>query len=640
MEDIFKKNLHSLIQYDPILATKIFAIKENKKYEVFAGSDPIDINIINKDNYSYMYKDPAKDIEKKLQETEQKFDRYPVLFFFGIGNGIFYKALLKKETHEHILVFEPDIEILYIVLSIIDFSEEILKQRLIIIDTQGANFNKCSAILEYKHIKPYLKTYTLQIHSDFYDSFEEEIAKINDINSRAIFQTVISLGNDSNDALWGIKNHTQNLPDMIKNYRFQDLVKARINKSKVAVVVSTGPSLQKQLPLLKKYAPYITIISVDASYTVLHQNGIKPDYVTSIEREPLTSRFFDNEFEDFDDDIYFVISSLTHEDTIKNLENKKLVLVMRPLKYETCFDLDEYGFLGIGMSASNLAYELAFTLGHKNIILIGQDLAFGEDGKSHTKGHIFSENEKAPSENSPEAVAYGGVGKVKTSMVWNLFRGFFEKAIEEAIRINEAKTYNATEGGSRIDGTIERPFKELLEELCDTNKEKNFKHIQKPSPKSISTNTEKAYKAMNEITKYGKKLQNDIERLFLKVVKEIEKIEKLKEQKQTDLINYENILKISDQIDKIKDKIESDEFTKMYSTTCQALIYHQELEFAKIALRPSSTDEEKKEKLIEWVIAHRYWLFSIAGMISAQIDTMNEARVFLDKEQEKLNQKS
>lgn len=635
MEDIFRKNLQALIYHDPILTTKLFEIKQNEKYEVFAGKDPIDINIIDKSNYSYMYKNPAKDVEEKLKDTEAKFDRYPVLFFFGIGNGIFYKALLKSKAHRHVLVFEPDIEILYIAFSIIDFSQEIFEKKLIVIDAKSTNFNKCSAILEYKDIKPYLKTYTLQIHTDFYDNFEEEIAKVNDINSRAIFQTVISLGNDSNDALWGIQNHTQNLPSMIKNYKFGDLVKARFKCSKVAVVVSTGPSLTKQLPLLKKYAPYITIISVDASYTVLYLNGIKPDYVASIEREPLTSRFFDNEFEDFDNDIYFVISSLTHEDTIENLKNKNLVLTMRPLNYERYFNLDSYGYIGIGMSASNLAYELAFSLGHKHIILIGQDLAFAEDGKSHAKGHIFSETEKAPKENTPEAVAYGGVGKVKTTMVWNLFRGFFEKAIEEAVLTNDTKTYNATEGGSRIDGAIERPFKELLEELCDTTKEKNFKHIKKPSPKEVLKNMRIANRRINKVIKYGTNLQKKIEKLFLNIVQEIEEIEKLKSLDQGDLINYENLLKISDKIDKIKDEIESNEFTQMYSTTCQALIFHQELEFAKIALRPSNSDEEKKQKLIEWVIAHRYWLFSIAGMLNAQIDTINKARVFLDEELKK-----
>lgn len=58
-----------------------------------------------------------------------------------------------------------------------------------------------------------------------------------------------------------------------------------------AIIVSTGPSLDKQLNTLKKFAPYVSIISVDASYPILARHDIKPDYVMSIERIEPTSSF-------------------------------------------------------------------------------------------------------------------------------------------------------------------------------------------------------------------------------------------------------------------------------------------------------------------------------------------------------------
>ncbi|WP_144623442.1 6-hydroxymethylpterin diphosphokinase MptE-like protein, partial [Campylobacter coli] len=39
-----------------------------------------------------------------------------------------------------------------------------------------------------------------------------------------------------------------------------------------------------------------------------------------------------------------------------------------------------------GMSVAHMALVLAYHLGHENVILIGQDLAFGKDGSSHSKG--------------------------------------------------------------------------------------------------------------------------------------------------------------------------------------------------------------------------------------------------------------
>ena len=56
---------------------------------------------------------------------------------------------------------------------------------------------------------------------------------------------------------------------------------------------------------------------------------------------------------------------------------------MRPQQEEQMFGMTRYGYLGIGHSCANMAYQLAYVLGHQNIVFIGQDLAFGKDGASN-----------------------------------------------------------------------------------------------------------------------------------------------------------------------------------------------------------------------------------------------------------------
>ena len=41
------------------------------------------------------------------------------------------------------------------------------------------------------------------------------------------------------------------------------------------------------------------------------------------------------------------------------------------------------------------------------------------------------------------------------------------------------------------------------------------------------------------------------------------------------------------------------------------------------------TDEEKKEKLLEWVSVHGHWLFSIAGMISVMRENLEKSALWL-----------
>jgi hypothetical protein len=48
-------------------------------------------------------------------------------------------------------------------------------------------------------------------------------------------------------------------------------------------------------------------------------------------------------------------------------------------------------------------------------------------------------------------------------------------------------------------------------------------------------------------------------------------------------------------------------------------------------VRPSNTDNEKKEKIIDWLIAHKEWLFMLAGSINAQIITIKRALPHIEK---------
>ncbi|EAK4416114.1 motility associated factor glycosyltransferase family protein, partial [Campylobacter coli] len=101
---------------------------------------------------------------------------------------------------------------------------------------------------------------------------------------------------------------------------------------------------------------------------------------------------------------------------------------------------DNFGYIGVGYSVANMAYELASALRHENIILIGQDLAYAEDGSSHPKDYLYLE--QADNTDNTTTLAYGKNGLVKTTLTWNLFRQTFEKDIfwtKEKLNIN---TYN------------------------------------------------------------------------------------------------------------------------------------------------------------------------------------------------------
>jgi len=615
MSQILEKNIKALLKVNPTLASKLFSIKTNDKFEIIQqGDDPINLNIIDKEKkYPIYTTNPLNEIEKKRKEFKQ-YERYPALYFYGMGNGIFIKLLFANQTHKRVIVIEPNLEILYIALNIVDLSEEIKEKKLIIFLPEELTYAKSLDIFANKNFLLFNKTYTLHIYSKYYEKFySESIIKINKLFIRAIKQVVNNVGNDTIDNLIGLEHHIKNIPEMINNYHFSQLINKK--NSDIAIVVSTGPSLKKQLPLLKEIQNYVTIISVDASLPILEKWDIKPDFVTSLERVEATGEFFKNTSKEFQKDIIMIHASLQHKNVLDNSYGKKF-LVMRPFKYTKYYTMHKYGYLGVGMSAANMAYELAYSLGFKTITLIGQDLAYNEDGTSHSEGHIFGKNEVKFKESDEYVTKYGGKGTIRTNRIWNMFRNFFERDIEYTKKEN-IKTFNCTEGGAMIEGSIEISFKDFIKEYVKKEPKKKLK-LRKLSQKTIDKNIQKAYKKTIAMVDYGEKIQKKIEKLFLKVAKECENLEKLKEENKLDKINYNKLYNLSNQIDKLKEIIESKKFSTIFGETVESYLVNKELDLAKIVVSPSNTEIEKKAKLIDWIMNHKEWLFMLAGSINAQ----------------------
>ncbi|EAJ6188343.1 motility associated factor glycosyltransferase family protein [Campylobacter lari] len=461
-KELFLKNTQALFEVDQILAYELRKITQNHKFKI------IENKIFDLQNQVFLDENHSFDYDK--------FQLYPVLFFYGFGDGKFFIELLKNQNLKHIVIFEEELEILYLAFHMIDFTTLLRKEKLILFFTPNINTAQLKVLFNYPQIKHTLKIFNFHFYNDFYINFYT-------LNAQNVMQILLNLiktlmlarGNDPKDALLGIKHNIINLEKIITHTPFKNLIKDRKAKAKNAIIVSTGPSLMKQLPLLKKYQENVVIFSADSSYIILAKEGIKPDYVFSLEREDMTSEFFNNDFGEFDKNILFIIASLTHPKTIEYLEknNRNYMLVLRPLFFESKLGLNEYGFLGNGMSVANMAYELAGALRFENIILIGQDLAYSDDGKSHPKEHLYGD------QGDEEVVykticAYGGNKEVKTQLTWYLFLKSFEKDIALARDILKIKTYNATEGGARIEGTIEKPFKEICEEFLKEKIEKNI----------------------------------------------------------------------------------------------------------------------------------------------------------------------
>ncbi|EAH5623270.1 DUF115 domain-containing protein, partial [Campylobacter jejuni] len=527
-KELFNKNIEALSNI--LLKESLKEIKSSK-FELILGKDNLDINLKDTSDNTFLYENVIDELNSMLNTYNDKYLLYPVLYFYGFGNGILFKALLQNKNHQHIVVFEKDIEIIWVIFHILDFSNELQSARLMILNTNKPEIQDYNELCSSKPFFQFSRIYFLELMSHYYERFHEDVLELNKKLVQDFKDSILSHGNDPLDALQGIEQFVYNLPQMITHPSYKELLSKRKGISDTAIIVSTGPSLTKQLPLLKKYASKATIFCADSSYPILAKHNIKPDYVLSLERIPLTSEFFNNDFGEFDKDIVFVLKSYVHPHTTKYLQknNRNFMLVSTYASFINYLKLDDFGYFNMGFSVANMNFLLAIHLKHKNIVLIGQDLAYAKDGLSHTKDYSNLDKHEGHfqrDKNKYTTQAYGDNGKVESSFVWTLFRHNFEQDVANAKKNYYITTYNCTEGGARIEGTIEKPFLWACENLLDKDLNKPFEKLE---PLSLNKQNEfllkayyKVYQSIKHCRDFSKILSNDfnnIQNIYLNLNK-------------------------------------------------------------------------------------------------------------------------
>ncbi|EHQ1014620.1 motility associated factor glycosyltransferase family protein [Campylobacter coli] len=613
-KELFNKNIEALSNI--LLKESLKEIKSSK-FELILGKDNLDINLKDTSDNTFLYENVIDELNTMLNTYNDKYLLYPVLYFYGFGNGVLFKALLQNKNHQHIVVFEKDIEIIWIMFHILDFSHELQNARLIVLNTNKLEIQDYNELCSFKPFFQFSRIYFLELMSHYYERFHEDVLELNKKLAENFKNSIVSHGNDPLDALQGIEQFVYNLPQMITHPSYKELLSKRKGISDTAIIVSTGPSLTKQLPLLKKYASKATIFCADSSYPILAKHGIKPDYVLSLERIPLTSEFFNNDFGEFDKDIMFIVKSVTHPHTIKYLQknNRAFILVSTYASFIQYLKLDYFGYFNMGFSVAHMACYLSLHLNHKNIIFIGQDLAYAKDGFSHTKdyknldkheGHFQRDKGKF------QCLAYGGNGKVESSRIWTMFRLIFENDINYFQKLFNITTYNCTEGGARIEGTIEKPFLWACENLLDKDLNKPFEKLE---PLSLNKQNEFLLKAYYKVCKSIKHCR-DFNDNFIKVYDKIKNSFMSLQNSQKNEIFIQEIIQ---DIDKTKTQI--DELYNTQKDLIQILgplLTQFELNLARIYVLNPKTKEDAFNKSILWIKEHLEFMELVYGHIKAQ----------------------
>jgi hypothetical protein len=462
--EIFKQNMSVLEEKYPALASKIRknSIDAGRYKIIQAETGEPNLLVAKNDSFIMLY-DNSSPYEycKKFFEG-MNITYAPVVLFLGFGLGyhihMFSQLYADKVHAKKIIVFEDDINFFHLAMEMIDFSRIIAHPDIhfFVREEPGDTVHQIRReILADKGTFFQLrstKVIPLPANILLNDQFYREA--LNTARMAARQQMVLS-GNDPTDSFMGVDNLLGNIKHIVSHPGINQLRDKF--KGRPAVTIASGPSLEKNMHLLREIRDRALILSCDSSFLPLMKRDIRPHIVASLERTAGTGKFYESALDV--EGISLAFCPVVQPDVYDSFRGKKII-VYREFSHFKWFHLDK-GTLPIGPAVSNMVFKMAEYLGCDPIIMIGQDLAFADDGDTHVEDMLFGERD----ENYYSSIieAEGNYGRqVKTSRTWEIFKA----AHEEDIRYYKGLCINATEGGAKIRGSHVMTFSEAIKKYC------------------------------------------------------------------------------------------------------------------------------------------------------------------------------
>ncbi len=451
--NIYERNYEALQARYPDLALTLSMV-EIKKYQLCQQEGCLP-NVMVNGQFYYI-----GNIQKYCREHFRGLKLHNVKVPIFLGAGLFYEVmhwlqnLAKDHQTQAVIIFEKDLEMFQCAMNVSDLTSIISNPKIHLF--VGVPVERLYTILREHfrvHMQELLMCGTMQ-PVFLYPAMKigkEYYLHVLQVLFESIFHSIQNFGNCPEDSLIGLENMLDNVNEIVSSPGINLLYDKF--KGRPAIIVATGPSLKKNMHLLKGIEDKALIISVDASFKLLMANGIKPHMVTSLEREHPVQQFFDG----FDSaevkDVYMTACPVLFNHVYESYAGPKII-VYRNFDHFKWLEI-ERGILDIKLSASNMAFKVAEALGCDPIIFIGQDLAYGPNNETHATPVPFS--------SEGEGIFYipgNYAEQVKTNSGWFNFL----RALELDISQHRGKVYNCTEGGARVPGAHVSKFTEIIEQ--------------------------------------------------------------------------------------------------------------------------------------------------------------------------------
>ena len=453
---IWEANMTVLQQYIPelwtALADQTVHLQHNITVQCEASRDGNQIDCMITESGPVYLQSQYRPLEEAKRFVKQYEDvkKGSVFLFLGMGNGYILRELVRNENAFYV-IYEPSVSYFLYVMEHYDIRDLISNQRVRMY-VDGCNANAL------KH-----DMYAYVNESNWHLFYLDAMPKYQQIYPDHM-RRLVQLYEDSKlhgrqNYIAVIRNTDIEFENMLQNLRYLyrgsvlSCYENVLSKEVPVIIVSAGPSLEKNVLQLSKYRHHAFIICVDTAVPVLLQNQIIPHAVVTADaaKDP---KLFENAGEFH---VPWFVYTTSQYRALQQIDPDQLVFVSSICEYggylyrKLGSDLRE---LVNGGSVATVAVSVAQKLGSRTIILIGQDLALTDD-----KVHAGEEVESEHTGNLVYVKGYYG-GTVLSREDFKAYLDWYEAYAD---RRKDITFVNATEGGAYIDGMHHMSLSEAME---------------------------------------------------------------------------------------------------------------------------------------------------------------------------------
>ena len=295
------------------------------------------------------------------------------------------------------------------------------------------------------------------------ECFREEIEALHKTLRDKILVRLQGLGNSAEDTLLGLRQIALNAPWIVFGPSLNSIIDDF--RGRPFIWVASGPSLDKNVHLLKENRDRAVVICADTAAKKLLGLGIVPHIVVSLERVLEVYDYLEKIWAEYPDEAkdILLVSQAVCVPELAKWPGPHVVVGKReiPIDQWLIGGMLQGDVLFSGLSVAHMGIWLAAVLGASSLALTGQDLAFGEGQKTHADSTVSAEHAPAAPATGRELEVPAALGgTVQTDEIWFLFLKIMEQYIERL----PVPVFDCSEGGALIKGTDVRPLDDWMRE--------------------------------------------------------------------------------------------------------------------------------------------------------------------------------